>query len=603
MGKKSAVLLLFISDFKEANTEKLYKVADSEKTYPGVQTNDAPVRYLCDCAAEKGNPIQKVLYIASYYVLKNEKQMGKAVENLRTILKDAAKQYKSELPELVEIPYDISEQGEKLDKQKAQTSICTHLMEELGKLSNGSQEGEGCEVYIDYTGGLRDIAFLMTSVIKYLEFTGSSCGKIVYSEIGDGKIYSLDHIYGLYQLINGVREFANSGKAMELVRYFEKEGPEKRVIESMLDFSDAISLCDSNRIQKSMELLDKSIIAFNELNHNDFNAVMMAALLSYVREKLFLDEKGKVSYERLIEWCRGNRYIQQAVTLYVEKIPQELFDTEGMDAAFARWEIKYQTSFNILEQLKEKNPKEAFYTEFFRAFSNEGRNTEDNELTEESECLKNFCQELKKIVAKEETCRKKTAVLIKINNRKKEAASSVLPGSERLVPGLERLGKLIDDHFDKCGKKNKELVINGMEQRQNTMESFISTVINEPCIRMNLLTGLIYTSKTQRQEKSVYIQKTEALDKLKSLSEDEESQALRNVLGYYLALKITRNQVNHAEEVIKQKEDEIKAMDYLKREGFISNKEPGTASEKLEAISSLIEKGLEANRQLKEFIT
>lgn len=76
----------------------------------------------------------------------------------------------------------------------------------------------GARVYIDYTGGLRDINFLMTAIIRYLEYRGASCREIVYSSFNrdnreKNEICSLGCIYDMYQLLNGVQQFVDTGNA------------------------------------------------------------------------------------------------------------------------------------------------------------------------------------------------------------------------------------------------------------------------------------------------------------------------------------------------------------------------------------------------------
>ena len=64
--KRDGILLLFLSEYKEGNAAVRYTAEGldgKELHVEGVQTNDAPVKYLIRRAAGNGDLIQKVLYI------------------------------------------------------------------------------------------------------------------------------------------------------------------------------------------------------------------------------------------------------------------------------------------------------------------------------------------------------------------------------------------------------------------------------------------------------------------------------------------------------------------------------------------------------------
>lgn len=202
MGKKG-LLLAFISDYKDGTPSSQYKVKredGNDMWMEGAQTNDAPVKYLITKAFEDGNKIEKIICIVSKKVedkgLSEFKKMVmdyiESDEKLRTVydtrqINDEDFFYRVAYPESEE---EISARASRVYSNLAAPDCI------------GGEAGAG--VYIDYTGGLRDINFLMTAIIRYLEYHDVSCEEIVYSsynrdDTSKNSIYSLRCIYDMYQ--------------------------------------------------------------------------------------------------------------------------------------------------------------------------------------------------------------------------------------------------------------------------------------------------------------------------------------------------------------------------------------------------------------------
>ena len=224
------------------------------------------------------------------------------------------------------------------------------------------------EVYIDYTGGFRDISFLMTSVIRFLEFKGLKCGAIVYSEYRRKKIYDIHYIYDLYQLINGVSEFVATGNARELQEAYSRyngngQDSSIKLIEQLIDISDALSICDisniEDKINRLIELLDEidntDIEQYKSRNEADIKPVILKSITSVIREKMHLDNK--IDYPQMIQWCTENNMIQQALTLYTDKMPKYYFDHGFVPGYVVISEITPARGHDLYDT--------AFYTELY----------------------------------------------------------------------------------------------------------------------------------------------------------------------------------------------------------------------------------------------
>lgn len=110
----------------------------------------------------------------------------------------------------------------------------------------------------------------MTAIIRYLEYHGISCKEIVYSSFNKNdseknQIYSLNCIYSMYQLLNGVEQFVSTGNAelLQLCYQNEKESSADELLRQIIKFSQAMSLCDVRDVDHIMDQLCDSLDQFD----------------------------------------------------------------------------------------------------------------------------------------------------------------------------------------------------------------------------------------------------------------------------------------------------------------------------------------------------
>ena len=113
------------------------------------------------------------------------------------------------------------------------------------------------EVYIDYTGGFRDTSFLTTVLIRYLEFINITCREIVYSNFTEKKLYSISYIYDMFQLLNAVSQFVEtgSGKLLHSIYNSVSHEPTKHLVKCIQKFSHVIQLCNIKEVDHVIEEL------------------------------------------------------------------------------------------------------------------------------------------------------------------------------------------------------------------------------------------------------------------------------------------------------------------------------------------------------------
>ena len=53
---------------------------------------------------------------------------------------------------------------------------------------------------------------------------------------------------------------------------------------------------------------------------------MFADMIEIIRKKLYIKENSSLTYQDLIRWCLDNNMVQQALTLYIEKMPMYYYE-------------------------------------------------------------------------------------------------------------------------------------------------------------------------------------------------------------------------------------------------------------------------------------
>lgn len=371
----SKLLLLFLSEFKTNKTEQKYY--HNENLYLGKQTNDAPVKCLLkEMSVPQDN--WDILCIASHKVL-NEKTEELDLPQYQIFQKTVIDYQASELSHLnlkinfSYLTYKFSEStNEEQNNYIEETSIYRQLNDFLGKK-------EIKHVYIDYTGGLRDTAYQMVSIIQYMETRGISCQKIVYSNFIEKKIYDLDNAYQTEKLISGIKEYLNTGNCVVLTNFFEAQQDfpptVKKVAENIVSFADAMSVCNIANLEKARNNLTNSLMKMEmDKRPSNLYAEMFKALSPVIKEKMYLN--GEIDYPKMIKWCLDNRQIQQAVTLYIEKMPAYYYAKEPL--------LQKQCPLkNVVPQAHETPEYHGFYTDFFEKYQ------EPNLLTMFGQLIKN----------------------------------------------------------------------------------------------------------------------------------------------------------------------------------------------------------------------
>lgn len=597
------VLLLFLSVYipkkKEDGTEKGYKYKydnkenGKEEIFNGRQTNEAPVNCLVSLAEadakihNRKKAFDKILCIGTKEVFENKAWEGKTTyqlfeERLKAYCK---KQNINSDFEICRIEYNMK------DEEKNDPTTERRAMYIYGQISDAlnikSPEKKKTYVYVDYTGGFRDISFLMTSIIRYLEFADIECKKIVYSNLSKSdesknRIYELNCIYDMYQMINGVSEFVSTGNAVQLGKLFEKENTPD-LINAIIEFSNSMAVCDMSKIDKTVSDMAKLTEEVQE-EHNSVYYEMFKSMIPMIREKMRLDElvtqekKGEINYPVLIDWCTDNGLIQQATTLYVEKMPF-YYNEKGLLKDYVCVEKVVPTQGATKEST-------AFYRELYAVFK-------DNEREEED--FLSYIREIWDEIKKSGTDADKLQKLHEKINM-----------SDKFEAAGKRLLDILKDGYDLTGKSKNSRKYEEIGVKQKNVTAFMNTVTGQgKGIRYYCLTG----DKSSSQEKTIR-NKVKALKNLedRELSSEEDYNKLYHPMLYYLPMKMLRNRMNHASNSLT--DDDRAGIEYLAskgihfmKEGTDINAEDAQFELDIDTIKEIIREGiapeLKENKKIK----
>lgn len=557
------VMLQFLSDYKtnaEERTYIYYEAGSGIKRYLGAQTNDAPTKCLVDLAMEDKTFDRdlQILCICTEKVLEEKADGETAFEHHKSMIE----QYLREQQNCPPVPVTPI-------RYYAKKSLDERTVDVYNQITNfllAGQIDDDIRVYVDYTGGFRDASFLMVTLISYLEsFSHVKCEKIVYSNFHEGKIESIDNIYSIYQMISGVNEFLSTGNARLLNDFFKcNETNTSQIIKDIVNFSNLMSICDLDGLDRAVRRLYQDINDYRPMDNPSIYDAIFNSLIPLIKDRMHISElyhdnnarsieKKDINYPALIKWCIENGMIQQAATLYVEKMPVYYFAND--DNHFLNSKINWG-NVNLASGASSKEMT-AFYVNLFDPYAK-------SSFQEEEEILQDAIMQEWKAAFEKRPMRYGylQTEIHRIANRLKKS----MPGSGEY---FDRFQEIIRKNF-RNGNRNEfdSLQIEGLNLNQTTIEKFMNEFGNNLKISHYCLTGEVSASKNNTA--NTYEKKVKTLKRLEQKERCADEDLLLKRMKYYLAAKFIRNHINHAN-VNAKSEDENCARDYLADEGILAN--------------------------------
>ena len=220
-------------------------------------------------------------------------------------------------------------------------------------------QGDTVVLHADLTGGPRHAVMLMFAVMRLLQYNGIEIGKVLYSNMGLKIVEEVNGVYGLFDLIAGADEFAQFGSVSAILRYF---GYDKKILTrpphisdrlhrlllAMHGFAEEIKVCHYGAFAHAVEELSKALKEFregSEADGTDINEGMIAQLRFRVEEEYREILGEKIDDVKLLHWCVKHGYLQQALTLFTERVP-EILKERGIVTLPLEFAAKVQDSMD-----------------------------------------------------------------------------------------------------------------------------------------------------------------------------------------------------------------------------------------------------------------
>ena len=249
-------------------------------------------------------------------------------------------------------------------------------------------------LYMDITGGPRNAAMILLVIGRLLAYHGIIVDDVYYSgykeiENGPGEItvHKVLDIYELFDIIAGFEEFKLFGSAKKLNTYFKP--PEnigtgniestaiatKKLLKAMDSFSEAINISSRGAFEKSIARLDDSLaLVHSTANNTDNNKTFDQELIELLHKPIEQSYTTLLQHHRnhasdelaYIDWCLDHDYLQQALTLFCEYVPEYAVDKGIIECD----PLVFNAYYEDTQQNKEKRLLQAAIKAWNRAGNN-----------------------------------------------------------------------------------------------------------------------------------------------------------------------------------------------------------------------------------------
>ena len=190
-----------------------------------------------------------------------------------------------------------------------------------------NQIGIGAKVIVDIQGGDRISGYKRTALISLLEQRNVTVETVFSTDFHRDKAVSLikdeTKNYKISDFVSGINSFTQYGKAGKLVEYigFVKDGAEYAdLLNTIQEINDIVSVGDALKMGEKIEKLYKCLEALPD-SEDEFVILKDEFRNNYKG----VIKDGVVDKLGLIKWCIEKDFIQQALTLVEDMMPQLYF--------------------------------------------------------------------------------------------------------------------------------------------------------------------------------------------------------------------------------------------------------------------------------------
>lgn len=367
--KEKNILLSYLSNVK---VKRDHTGLEKPSNYPdlGIETyttNESAAYYLKQDLKKNGGSIDKFFIFASKEVREvlqvPEGEPGYGMTHLEfyrdRLIKDGVI-HQATADEVLPLPESEKDKSSAVvycgDIEDGTDDVMQSVLQMAGLIAEYQEKaGNTVTIHLDITGGPRNSIMMALAVMRLMEYGGVRPGRVLYSSWKDnkGKVLDVSELYAIFDLISGAGEFKNYGSVKTLNAYFkgrEKSELLQEILHKMDGFAKDIQISNRKQFNESISHLSKALKDFknstkeevkvhqqlgnkpdnnlpNKKELNDLKFWILARPIEKEYAKL-IDAPDELSY---IEWCLDHGYVQQALTLYTETVPDFILEQGILD--------------------------------------------------------------------------------------------------------------------------------------------------------------------------------------------------------------------------------------------------------------------------------
>lgn len=305
MAKK---IILFLSMAPQKLEERNYTCdagvlgLEAPITVKGTLTNEAPVKAML--AAHRD--------IDSIICIVTKESRDNALELFKKHILEFADEYDIHLTDasFKDVTFHA---GEEFTKKT--------LKEILEYIKPGNKNVSGNEILLETTGGWRDTMMYLLMLVRILRYNYNQTIAATYSNkdtgTDTGRITDVMPTINMFNLIDGMQEMSSFGSVSTLRKYFAAQPKDERIeklLTSMENLNGAIELCRAASVKDAIDDFAKAVDGLKDCSNP-----LMRQLYPAFRS-IYANKDSQIG--QLIDWCLKRERYQQALTLYVECIPE-----------------------------------------------------------------------------------------------------------------------------------------------------------------------------------------------------------------------------------------------------------------------------------------
>lgn len=219
--------------------------------------------------------------------------------------------------------------------------LCRQIVKYKETLQREVKKDIKIKLYIDTTGGLRNAAMIFLIIGRIMSYLDIEVADVLYTSWKSGvcTVNGIKDIYDLLDLISGFEEFLMFGSVKKLNDYYKTADLSNQlslsqdtlddVLKGMDQFADAINISRRGDFENALQQLSQCLSKIDSdksKTGSSFDHSLIRLLGEPIKKTytpLVDESKDALSY---VEWCLERDYIQQALTLFKECVPQFLVD-------------------------------------------------------------------------------------------------------------------------------------------------------------------------------------------------------------------------------------------------------------------------------------